>query len=75
MTVKRIICPTKNMLKIRYVVGQALIRGKQLLDLCIQSSLRIMNCRTLGDFQEKFTSYNSQGCSIIDYVLCSEEFL
>ena len=50
-------------------------RGKQLLDLCIQSSLRVLNGRTLGDFQGKFTSYNSQGSSVIDYVLCSEEFM
>ena len=50
-------------------------RGKQLIDLCIQSRLRILNGRTHGDIQGKFTSHNNKGSSVIDYVLSSEEFM
>lgn len=48
-------------------------RGKELLEICISSRLRILNGRTFGDLHGKFTSYQYNGNSVIDYCLCSEE--
>lgn len=48
-------------------------RGKELLEMCISSRLRILNGRTFGDFRGKFTSYQYNGNSVIDYCLISEE--
>ena len=50
-------------------------RGKDLLDLCVASRMRILNGRTLGDFQGRFTSYQYNGNSVIDYCLVSEDFM
>ena len=36
-------------------------RGKELLEICIFSSLRILNGRAFGDFMGKFTSYQYNG--------------
>ncbi|CAG2241035.1 unnamed protein product [Mytilus edulis] len=47
-------------------------RGNSLLELCIQSGLRILNGRTCGDTLGKFTSHNSMGSSVIDYMVVSE---
>ena len=46
---------------------------KELLDMCISSQLRILNGRTFGDSTGKFTSYQYNGNSVIDYCLISEE--
>ena len=48
-------------------------RGKELLEICISSSLRILNGRPFGDSMGKFTSYQYYGNSVIDYCLISEE--
>ena len=48
-------------------------RGKELLDLCISSTTKILNGRTLGDFKGKLTSYQYNGNSVRDYCLLSEE--
>ena len=48
-------------------------RGKELLDICISSRLRILNGRTFGDFMGKFTSYHYNGNIVIDYCLMSEK--
>ena len=37
--------------------------------------MRILNGRTLGDFQGKFTYIGYNGVSTIDYILASERFL
>ena len=50
-------------------------RGRQLLDFCVNSRLRILNGRTLGDLEGKFTFHNSLGSSVIDYIICNESFL
>lgn len=47
-------------------------RGNGLLDLCMSSHMRILNGRTAGDCQGKFTCHNAQGSSVIDYVIISE---
>ena len=48
-------------------------RGKELLETCISSKLSILNGRTFGDFSGKFTSYQYNGNSVIDFCLVSEE--
>ena len=45
--------------------------GDQLIQLCIASKLRVLNGRTRGDLQGRFTY---QGCSTVDLVLASEHF-
>ena len=49
--------------------------GENLIDLCISTRMRILNGRTLGDLQGKFTYFGYNGVSTIDYVLASENFL
>ena len=50
-------------------------RGRDLIDLCIQSKMRILNGRILGDLSGKFTSHCSIGSSVIDYCICSDKLL
>lgn len=50
-------------------------RGKDLLDLCIQSRLRIANGRTLGDMCGRFTAHYSLGSSLIDHCIASDDIL
>lgn len=50
-------------------------RGKFLNDLCIQTSMRILNGRTTGDHTGKFTCYTPNGCSVVDYFIVSEKLL
>ena len=50
-------------------------RGRHIIDLCIQSRLRILNGRTLGDLEGSFTFHNSLGSSVIDYFITSDSFL
>ena len=58
----------------RYYGGLG-IRGKQLLELCIASRLRILNVRMLGDSAGKFTCLKPTGSSVVIYVIMSEELL
>ena len=48
-------------------------RGRKLLEICISSRLRILNGRTFGDLHGKYTSYQYNGNSVIDYGVLSEE--
>ena len=41
--------------------------GTQFLKLVTHNQLTILNGRTLGDFEGKFTSIQHNGCSVIDY--------
>ncbi|CAC5361372.1 unnamed protein product [Mytilus coruscus] len=50
-------------------------RGRQLLSLCISSSLRILNGRTMGDLMGAYTGFQPLGSSVVDYFLASEELL
>ncbi|CAC5392082.1 unnamed protein product [Mytilus coruscus] len=50
-------------------------RGKELLDMCISSQIRILYGRAFGDYQGKFTSYQYNGNSVIDYCLVTEDFI
>lgn len=46
--------------------------GKELINLCVSSKLRILNGRTRGDFQGKNTYFGYQGSSTVDLILTSE---
>ena len=46
--------------------------GQQLLNLCIETKLRILNGRTRGDLQGHLTYVGYHGCSTVDLVLTSE---
>ena len=46
--------------------------GKKLIDYCIESSSFIANGRTLGDLQGKYTCYQHNGTSTVDYAVISE---
>jgi hypothetical protein len=41
--------------------------GKNILELCIGSQLRILNGRTIGDSSGKATYFNYNGVTINDY--------
>jgi hypothetical protein len=49
-------------------------RGREIIDLCLASKIRILNGRTLGDLQGKYTYYNN-GVSTIDYCLAHENII
>ena len=49
--------------------------GQQLLDLCIETKLMILNGRTRGDLQGHLTYVGFHGCSTVDLVLTSEASL
>ena len=50
-------------------------RGKHLLEICIESKLRILNGRCLGDTLGSFTCHTYNGSSVVDYAIASEEIL
>lgn len=45
--------------------------GKLLIELCKESTLRIVNGRTIGDLPGKFTCLTYNGCSVVDYAIAS----
>ena len=49
--------------------------GKNILDLCISSQLRVLNGRTLGDTRGKATIHGFNFLSIGDYCICSATLL
>ncbi|CAC5411314.1 unnamed protein product [Mytilus coruscus] len=49
-------------------------QGKLLLETCIETKLRILNGRFLGDSVGKCTYFDARGgCSVIDYIIVSED--
>lgn len=50
-------------------------RGRQLNELCIQTSLKILNGRHFGDSFGQYTSHQPGGSSVIDYFIVSEELI
>ena len=50
-------------------------QGKHLIDLCIESKIRILNSRVMGDSLGSFTYYCTQGKSCIDYIVVSEDIV
>ena len=49
--------------------------GKLLLNLCKETSLRILNGRTIGDLHGKNTCITYNGNSLVDYTLISNNLL
>ena len=49
--------------------------GKQLINLCKEFDLRILNGRCLGDSMGQYTCFNWNGCSVVDYCVASDELL
>jgi hypothetical protein len=47
-------------------------RGRALNDMCIQTGLRILNGRCIGDLTGNFTYHNFHGSSVVDYACVSE---
>lgn len=50
-------------------------RGKQIIDMCITSRMRILNGRSTGDCLGKYTCQKPNGASVVDYAILSEELL
>ena len=48
-------------------------QGQHLLDLCIETRLRILNGRFIGDSVGYNTYFGPRGSSTIDYVIVSED--
>ena len=49
-------------------------RGSELLRMCREIDILILNGRTIGDVFGKITCFRSNGCSVVDYGLCSNDF-
>ena len=50
-------------------------QGKHLIDLCIESKIRTLNNRVMGDSLGSFTYYCTQGKSCVDYIIVSEDIV
>ena len=50
-------------------------RGRQLIETCVQSGMRILNGRIFGDTIGKYTSHQPLGSSVIDFFIVSETLL
>ena len=49
--------------------------GKQVLELCSEAQLRILNGRTIGDSKGKITLFTYNGTAITDYCICNVNLL
>ena len=49
--------------------------GKKLTDFCIATDSYILNGRTLGDIQGKYTCYQPGGTSTVDYAIVNESLM
>ena len=47
--------------------------GQEIVDICIESGLRILNGRKLGDIEGKYTCHKYNGSSTIDYAITSHD--
>ena len=50
-------------------------RGKDLLELCIEANLCILNGKTFGDTLGKYTSFQYNGNGVVDYCLVSDDII
>ena len=50
-------------------------RGKQLLEFCVTTKMRILNGRVIDDLFGKYTCHKPTGSSVVDYIILSEELL
>ena len=51
------------------------IKTDDLLDICISSQCRILNGRTLGDTVGNLTSFQYNGCAVVDYCVVDQRLL
>jgi exonuclease III len=51
------------------------VQGKELLDICKATRMRILNGRIMGDLLGQYTCYQPKGCSVVDYGLVNEDML
>ena len=49
--------------------------GRKLTQMCIDNNMYILNGRTLGDLQGNPTCLSPQGKSVVDYFVCSQNFM
>ena len=49
-------------------------RGKELLQACKYLDLLILNGRKIGDTFGKITCFRWNGCSVVDYAICTKDF-
>ena len=49
-------------------------RGSELLTMCRELDVLILNGRTVGDVFGKITCFRANGCSVVDYGICSNDF-
>ena len=47
--------------------------GRKLIELCCHNNLVILNGRTLGDLQGQYTSFQYNGCSVVDYSIVDSD--
>lgn len=47
-------------------------QGRRLVNACINNNLYILNGRTLGDVHGNYTCFTYNGCSTVDYIICSK---
>ena len=45
--------------------------GKEILDMCKNCNIRILNGRMIEDMRGQFTCVTRNGCSVVDYAICS----
>lgn len=50
-------------------------RGKDLVDLCIGTQMRLLNGRLFGDNSGQYTCFSHNGQSVVDYCMVSEKFI
>ena len=67
--------PDYNIINRLSQVSTVLPRGRLFKDICIQTGLRILNCRCTGDVTGNCTCHNYRGSSVVDYCSISESLL
>ena len=55
--------------------GKTNQRGKEILEMCKNNDLCILNGRTVGDVFGAITCRRWNGCSVVDYCICSQELV
>ena len=63
-------CPKRN--NVDYTINKV---GREILRLCIGNRLRILIGRLTGDLDGKYTYYQTNGASTVDYALASEALI
>ena len=47
--------------------------GRKLVELCMNTEMKILNGRCFNDIEGKFTRVGTTGRSVVDYILCEKE--